>query len=190
MKNKETLIIKLIIFTTKKIKETNNTTDFGYHITIEGKPYCRLNYADQRMSYWLTISGHLKNTFTIYVVEQRLVDYDYSRMIANLSTTLYILYISTKQSLANKIFPRGTAACKTNSDGDFLTIQFTLWLPFNDHEDNDEDYIQKVYDDTIYLLLVNLQCWPMEPWNLSCHHVEAFPLKKKIYLSVSLSFIY
>jgi len=76
-------------------------------------------------------------------------------MIANLSTVLYVTSIS-EQSLSNKILQKGTAACKINSDGDFLNIQFTLWLPYNnnesseDAEDAEEDYyVEKIYEDTI-----------------------------------------
>src|SRR5205085_4815615 len=57
-------------------------------------------------------------------------------MIANLSTILYITSVS-EQVLSNKILQRGTAACKTNSAGDILNIQFTLWLP-NSHRQSEE----------------------------------------------------
>ena len=75
-------------------------------------------------------------------------------MIANLSTILYIMSVS-EQVLSNKILQKGTAACKINSAGDILNIQFTLWLP-NSHkesEENEEDcHVQKIQPDTVCFL--------------------------------------
>ena len=75
-------------------------------------------------------------------------------MIANLSTILYIMSVS-EQVLSNKILQKGTAACKINSAGDILNIQFTLWLP-NSHKESEESeedcHVQKIQPDTVFFL--------------------------------------
>ena len=73
------------------------------------------------------------------------------KMIANISTILYVLSI-----LTNKILQRGTAACKTDSDGGFLTFLYTLWLPLDNDEFGDSDtkdsYIQKFHQNSVYFV--------------------------------------
>ena len=98
-------------------------------------------------------------------------------MIANLSTILYITSVS-EQVLSNKILQRGTAACKTNSAGDVLNIQFTLWLP-NSHgqsEESEEDcHVQKIHPDIVYFLTGKfsmLTNGSLEVVVSSCKHLE------------------
>ena len=51
-------------------------------------------------------------------------------MIANISTVLYI--ISTcEQHFSNKVLQTGSAACKIDTDGDFLNFRYTSWLPLD-----------------------------------------------------------
>ena len=80
-------------------------------------------------------------------------------MIANLSTILYVTSIS-EQLLSNKILQKGTAACKINNGGDFLNIQFTLWLPSSSEDDDGDYYAEKIYEDTI--------CFVTGPGNSKC----------------------
>jgi len=84
----------------------------------------------------------------------------------------------SEQVLSNKILQRGTAACKTNSAGDVLNIQFTLWLP-NSHgqsEESEEDcHVQKIHPDIVYFLTGKfsmLTNGSLEVVVSSCKHLE------------------
>ena len=110
-------------------------------------------------------------------------------MIANLSTILYIMSVS-EQVLSNKILQKGTAACKINSAGDILNIQFTLWLP-NSHKESEESeedcHVQKIQPDTVFFSLANSLCCPTD---LLFPRVKTYKLKRTKCPSVSPSFIY
>jgi len=76
-------------------------------------------------------------------------------MIANISTVLYI--ISTcEQHFSNKVLQTGSAACKIDTDGDFLNFRYTSWLPLDSTELDDNDienlYVHKFNQDSVYFI--------------------------------------
>jgi predicted membrane protein len=113
-------------------------------------------------------------------------------MIANLSTILYIMSVS-EQVLSNKILQKGTVACKLNSAGDILNIQFTFWLP-NNHkksEESEEDcHVQKIKSDTVCFLTGKFAMLPNGSLELVVSSCKTYKLKKTKCPSVSPLFIY
>jgi hypothetical protein len=84
----------------------------------------------------------------------------------------------SEQVLSNKILQKGTVACKLNSAGDILNIQFTLWLP-NNHkkaEESEEDcHVQKIKPDAVCFLTGKFAMLPNRSLELvvsSCKNLQ------------------
>ncbi|CAG8586382.1 8669_t:CDS:1 [Paraglomus occultum] len=98
-------------------------------------------------------------------------------MIAHISAILYIIS-TTEQPLPKKTLQKGIAACKTNSNGDFLTLKYTLWLP-NTINDDDDNYIEKIHQETTYFTTGKFTILPDKTLELVISSCKTLPITKE-----------